>query len=88
MYRLAVEGFLGLKKSGDQLELTPRIPQDWSDFSIIYRYGSATYEIEVHNPNHVRQGIKQVTLNGQLLEDKVVSLSQANSVNKILILMG
>ena len=34
MYRLGLEGFLGLKKRGDQIEVDPHIPQGWSGFRV------------------------------------------------------
>ena len=62
MYRLGLEGFLGLKKVGNRLEVDPRIPQDWPGFRLTYRSGAATYEIEVQNPDHVHQGVQQVSV--------------------------
>jgi cyclic beta-1,2-glucan synthetase len=88
MYRLGLEGFLGLKKKGDQLKVDPRIPRDWPGFQFTYRFGKATYEFEVKNPNHINRGVQQVFQNGQLLQDKVISLSQDNVTNNVLIVMG
>jgi cyclic beta-1,2-glucan synthetase len=88
MYRLGLEGFLGLKKRGDRLEMDPRIPQDWPGFLVTYRFGPSTYEFQVQNPNHVHQGVQQVSLNGQALPDKVIPLSQDGGKNSVLIVMG
>jgi cyclic beta-1,2-glucan synthetase len=88
MYRLGLEGFLGLKKRGDRLEVDPHIPRDWPGFLVTYRFGAATYEFQVQNPDHVHQGVKQVSLNGQALPDKVIPLSQDGGKNSVLIVMG
>jgi cyclic beta-1,2-glucan synthetase len=88
MYRLGLEGFLGLKKKGDRLEVDPHIPRDWPGFRITYRFGTATYEIQVQNPDHVSQGVQQVVLNGRILPDKVIPLSQEDSSYTVLIVMG
>ncbi len=88
MYRLGLEGFLGLKKRGDRLEIDPRIPRDWPGFHVTYRFGPATYEFQVQNPDHVHQGVQQVSLNGQTLPDKVIPLSQDGGNYSVLIVMG
>jgi cellobiose phosphorylase len=88
MYRLSLEGILGLKKIGDRLEVDPRIPQNWPGFGITYRFGKATYEIQVQNPGHVNQGVQQVSVNGLALPDKVIPLSQDGGKHTVLIVMG
>jgi cyclic beta-1,2-glucan synthetase len=88
MYRLGLEGFLGLKKRGDRLEVDPRIPRNWPGFRITYRFGPATYEFQVENPGHVNQGVQQVSLNGRALPDKVIPLSQDGGIYTVLIVMG
>jgi cyclic beta-1,2-glucan synthetase len=88
MYRLGLEGFLGLKKRGDRLEVDPRIPKAWPGFRITYRFGPAIYEIEVQNPGRVLQGVQRVSLNGQVLPDKVIPLSSDGGINTVLIVMG
>ena len=88
MYRLGLEGFLGLKKRGDWLEVDPRIPRDWTGFRFTYRFGSTTYEFQVQNPDHVDQGVQQVSLNGQALPGKAIQLSQDGGMHTVLIVMG
>jgi len=88
MYRLGLEGLLGLKKRGDRIEVDPRIPANWPGFRITYRFGLATYEFLVENPGHVNQGVQQVSLNGQALSDKVIPLSPDGGSYTILIVMG
>jgi cyclic beta-1,2-glucan synthetase len=88
MYRLGLEGFLGLKKRGEVLEVDPHIPADWPGYQVTYRYGSSTYEIQVQNPDHVNQGVQHISLNGQNLQDKVIPLSQDGGTHSVLIIMG
>jgi cyclic beta-1,2-glucan synthetase len=88
MYRLGLEGFLGLKKRGDRLEVDPRIPANWPGFRVTYRFGKTTYEFNVENPGHVYQGVQQVSLNGRTLPDKVIPLLQEGGIATVLIVMG
>jgi len=50
--------------------------------------GLATYEFQVENPVHVNQGVQQVSLNGQVLSDKVIPLSPNNGSYPVLIVLG
>jgi cyclic beta-1,2-glucan synthetase len=88
MYRLGLEGFLGVRKRGGMLEVDPRIPQEWPGFRVTYRVGPATYEIQVQNPNHVNQGVLEVSMNGQSLPDKLIPLSGNEGLFTVLVVMG
>jgi cyclic beta-1,2-glucan synthetase len=88
MYRLGVEGILGLKKRGPWLEVNPRIPRAWPGFRFTYRFGPATYKFEVQNPEHINQGVRQVSLNGEALPDRLIPLSQETGIYTVLIVMG
>ena len=47
MYRLGIEGILGLRRTAGGLHIDPCIPPDWPGFEATYRHGSATYHIQV-----------------------------------------
>ena len=44
-YKTGIENILGFRKQGSQLTLDPRVPTEWQEFTIRYRYGSALYII-------------------------------------------
>ena len=45
MYQLLVESLLGLKRTGNQLQVKPLVPLDWNAFELRYRFKSSTYQI-------------------------------------------
>jgi cellobiose phosphorylase len=45
MYRAAIESILGFEVKGNAFRVTPRVPSNWSSFSITYRHGESTYII-------------------------------------------
>ena len=47
MYRLLTETLLGVNLVGDQLQLTPRLPQSWTTYKIHYRYRQTMYHITI-----------------------------------------
>ena len=65
LYRCGIEALLGLRKSGDFLELDPSIPAKWPGFRIRYRCGRTTFAIEVRNPHGVERGIESLSIDGQ-----------------------
>lgn len=76
MYRLLVEALLGLRRSGNQLELAPRMPPEWANFELVYRFGAARYVIRVQRSQSadwllVQDGVRlaglQITLEDQPL---------------------
>ena len=42
-YKTGIENILGLKKEGNHITFTPRVPSEWTNFTIRYRYASTTY---------------------------------------------
>ena len=47
MYRLIVESLLGVTLEGNRLRFTPRLPADWTGFTMRYRFGATTYGVAV-----------------------------------------
>ncbi len=50
MYRVGLEGILGLSRRGDTFSVNPCVPAAWPSYSITWRFGSTSYEIAVENP--------------------------------------
>ncbi len=70
MYRLIIETLLGLELRGDQLHVTPCIPDNWDQFTIDYRYKETMYRITIK-----RDSKNVLTLDGVELNTHIVSLS-------------
>jgi len=74
LYRLLIETLLGVHREGDQLRLTPRLPQAWSTCKIHYRYRQTLYHITIARlaPGSVEVG--SLTLNGQTVPECSIPL--------------
>ena len=88
MYRLGLEAILGFKKIGATLQINPVIPPEWDGFEIRYLFGQTVYMIEVLNPEHVPNHVLQVTLDGQILLDKVIPLNKDQQEHSVKVIMG
>jgi cyclic beta-1,2-glucan synthetase len=67
MYRVGVEGILGVHVRGDTLVVDPCVPRGWNGFEFTYKHGSSRYRISVKNPRGVSRGIAGASLDGKEL---------------------
>jgi cyclic beta-1,2-glucan synthetase len=74
MYRIGLESILGFTKRGAELRLNPRVPPEWPEFSLVYRYGGATYQIRVERPCEAGRGDQEVVLDGQVQKTPAIPL--------------
>ncbi|MDQ3248770.1 MAG: hypothetical protein M3Q45_06125 [Chloroflexota bacterium] len=88
MYRLGVEGLLGLRRNGDTLRIDPCIPSAWSGYEMIYRFGNSRYQIRVENRAQVSQGVKQVTIDGMVVENGLLALHDDGATHVVVVEMG
>jgi cyclic beta-1,2-glucan synthetase len=73
MYRVGLEGILGLKKRGDTLFIESRAPASWPEYTIEYRHGGSVYAIVVRNEGGDGKA-PEVKVDGQVSEDGGVRL--------------
>lgn len=48
--------------------MKPCIPKTWGEYSLTYRNGQTTYQIDVQNPLHKNTGGSKLELDGRELE--------------------
>jgi cellobiose phosphorylase len=73
MYRVGIEGILGLKlKGGKGFTVEPTIPNEWNGFQIYYKKDDCIYHIEIKRGEE-----KEIYLDGKLLEDNIIPYLEA-----------
>lgn len=88
IYRVGFEYILGFRKRGENLEIDPCIPGNWSGFKIKYSYYDTDYLIEVKNPERVNTGVIKVIVDGKELENKKIQLVNDKEEHNIEVYMG
>jgi cyclic beta-1,2-glucan synthetase len=88
MYQAAVEGILGLRRRGDLFAVDPCIPSMWPGFTIDWRFGKATYHIEVSNPGHCSRGVAAAELDGAPCDSEGIPLLDDGKSHRVQIHMG
>jgi cyclic beta-1,2-glucan synthetase len=88
MYRLGLEAILGLRRAGRTLQINPCIPKHWPGYEVTYRDGATVYHIRVENPGGVNRGVRQVTLDGEVLPGVEVPLAGDGQPHEVRVVMG
>lgn len=75
MYRVGVEGILGLKlREGKGFTIEPSIPDEWPGYELSYRRNEAMYDIQV------KRGMEKGTfMNGELIQDGIIPLADSGN---------
>jgi cellobiose phosphorylase len=73
LYRLMVETLLGLTMEDHKLSFNPCLPENWSAFTLDYRFGDTLYHISV---SEAAEGeTPSLTIDGQKQSDLVIPLA-------------
>jgi cyclic beta-1,2-glucan synthetase len=88
MYQAAIEGLLGLRRSGCSLSIDPCIPPMWPGFKVTWRHGRTTYRIGVTNPERRSSGVRTATADGVPVPADAVPLKDDGGVHEIAVALG
>ncbi|MGE5667126.1 MAG: GH36-type glycosyl hydrolase domain-containing protein, partial [Betaproteobacteria bacterium] len=88
MYRLIVESLLGVTLEGNRLRFTPRLPADWTGFTMGYRLGATTFDVTVRQTlvdagAEVRAAV--VTLDGVVQSGDSMPLADDGAMHRVLV---
>ena len=70
-YRLIIETFIGWRQEGDQLWFEPRLPANWGEFHVHYRYRETFYHMTFTSGGN---DVQEVTVDGAVQSNKRISL--------------
>jgi cyclic beta-1,2-glucan synthetase len=88
LYRLGIEGILGLQRWGDELRINPCIPARWDRFTVTYRFRRSTYSICVENPDGVNRGVQKIEMDGEALSAQTIPLLDDGVAHVVTVRMG
>ena len=79
---------LGIRPQFDGLEIDPCVPSGWKGFTVTRVFRGVEYVIEVRNPGGVRKGVKTLTLDGAIVEGKILPVCGGGETHRVLAVMG
>ena len=88
MYRVGLEAILGIRRIGNTLQIDPCVPKTWSSYQVTYRVGKTTFQICVENPAGVNRGVKQIKLDGNVLNDNEIPLLDDGGQHQVNVLLS
>jgi cyclic beta-1,2-glucan synthetase len=88
MYRVGIEGILGLSLQDGALRVNPCLPAAWPGFEATIRKGRATYLIVVENPDGVNAGVVRVELDGVVLQNGLIPLVDDGNPHAVRVVLG
>jgi cyclic beta-1,2-glucan synthetase len=88
LYRVALEGILGLVRHGDHFSIQPCIPSSWPRFSIAWRFGTARYTIVVDNPEGRCGGVARAELDGVAVDARAIPLADDGKQHEVRVVLG
>jgi cyclic beta-1,2-glucan synthetase len=88
MYRVALEGILGLSRRGAFFSLKPCIPSSWPGYSIAWRFGKTDYSIRVENPDRRSGGVASVELDGEIVDPAAIPLVDDGGAHVLRVVLG
>ena len=88
LHRVATHWILGIRPQEDGLLVEPSIPRHWDGFKVKRKFRSATYQIEVENPQHVNSGIHSIKVDGQTYKSNLLPVFADGRVHLVQIVMG
>lgn len=87
-YFAITQWILGIKPEYDGLSVNPCIPAAWNGFDIVRVYRGDTYKIAIKNPNHVSKGVKEIKVDGKVINEKLLPLFGDGKEHIVEIVMG
>jgi cyclic beta-1,2-glucan synthetase len=87
MYRVGIEGLLGLSLRAGALRIAPCIPKSWPGFEAVVKTESAELRITVENPDRVSSGVRSIELDGALIHGDV-PLAGATGEHAVRVVLG
>ncbi len=82
------QAILGIKPALDGLVIDPCIPADMKGFTAVRRFRGATYRISVENPRGVQKGVKELRVNGRVVEGCLIPPAEPGSTADVVAVMG
>jgi cyclic beta-1,2-glucan synthetase len=79
MYRVGIEGLLGLSLRAGALHIAPCIPSSWPGYEAVVKTESAEFRIVVENPDGVTGGVRSIEVDGALVDGDVPLVGSTGS---------
>lgn len=88
LHRVATNWILGIRADYDGLIVDPAIPAEWEGFTYTRRFRNSIYNIVVENKEHVQKGVKEIYIDGKLIEGNKIPDLNDGKTHEVKVIMG
>ncbi len=88
MYVAATQYLLGIRPTYKGLMIDPCIPTQWNGFEATRRFRGVQYHIVVRNPQRVSKGVREMWVDGRLMEGNVIPPQKGNKIHQVEVTLG
>ncbi len=78
---------LGIQPEYDGLVINPCIPKDWKGFKVIRKFRGTTFNIEVQNPKNISKGVKELIVDGALIQGNKIPVQIKDICEVVVVLV-
>ena len=82
------QNLLGVRPTFEGLSIDPCLPPGWTKARIARRFRGTRYDIRISNPGGVSRGVREIRVDGRVLEAGVLPLFHDHGVHVVDVLMG
>ncbi len=86
MYRVGLEGILGVERRGDRLSIALRAPASWREYRVQYQFGASRYDITVRHTGGERRITDAVIIDGVATNALDIPLRDDGAAHDVVIL--
>jgi cellobiose phosphorylase len=87
-YVAITQWILGIRPEFEGLRIDPCIPPGWVGFSVVRAFRGNRFNIQVHNPQHVSRGVRQVNVDGAQIEGNLIKFESTGGVHQVEVWLG
>lgn len=88
MWKVSLDWILGVRAEIRGLLVDPCIPPEWDGFRVTRRFRRAVYEVEVENPSHVSQGVREIYVDGEKYDSYLLPVFPPGTTHQVRVVMG
>lgn len=79
---------LGVRPDYDGLIIDPCIPSEWKIFRVTRKFRNDMYDISISNPNNVCKGVKELIVDGKIIEGNKIPIFGDGNIHKVNVVLG
>jgi cellobiose phosphorylase len=87
-YEAITKWILGIRPDYKGLVIDPCIPKDWDHIKVKRVFRGNTYNIMIHNPEHVNKGVKKIEVDGEKIDTPIIPIMDSKKEYCINVWLG